>query len=145
MTEASKWQKELYNGLQSLAESSFPKKCNNCGQIYQTAEDYIKQTNKLQSQVSGLKQSYDEDDSVIVELYRNCECGSTLLNFFTDRRDTSPQGLAQRRKFDKLMGILVASGLTSDNAHVELIKVLRGDVSEQLQYLQSKEQVEDNR
>lgn len=145
MTEASKWQKELYSGLQSLAASSFPKKCNNCGQIYQTAEDYIKQTNKLQSQVSGLKQSYDEDDSVIVELYRNCECGSTLLNFFTDRRDTSPNGLEQRRKFDKLLDILVASGLTSENAHVELIKVLRGEVSEQLQYLLSKEQVEDNR
>lgn len=141
MTEESTWQKKLYSGLQSLVASSFPKKCNNCGQVYQTAEDYIKHTNKLQSQVSGLKQSYD-DDSVIVELYRNCECGSTLLDFFTDRRDASSQGLERRRKFDKLLNILVASGMTSDNAHVELSKVLRGEVSEQLQDLLPKVQAE---
>jgi len=139
MSEASEWQKELYAGLQALADSSFPKKCNNCGQVYETAEDFIRHTKKLQPQTSGLKQSYDDDDAVIVELYRNCTCGSTLLDFFTDRRDTSETGLERRRKFGELLDRLVESGLEDIIARVELIKVLRGEVSEMLENLQPKE------
>jgi len=133
MTDTNQWQKELYQGLQALADSSFPKECNNCGQVYETAEEFIRQTKKLQPDTSGLKQSFDDDDSVIVELYRNCECGSTLLDFFTDRRDTSPQGLERRRKFGELLDKLTESGLSEIIARVELIKVLRGEVSEILQ------------
>lgn len=133
MMDTNQWQKELYQGLQALADSSFPKECNNCGQVYETAEEFIRQTKKLQPDTSGLKQSLDDDDSVIVELYRNCECGSTLLDFFTDRRDTSPQGLERRRKFGELLDKLVESGLSEIIARVELIKVLRGEVSDILQ------------
>ena len=139
MTEANEWQKELYSGLQALADSSFPKKCNTCGIVYETAEDFVRHTKKLQPQTSGLKQSYDDDDSVIVELYRNCTCGSTLLDFFTDRRDTSPQGLERRRKFGELLDKIIASGLHEVIARVELIKVLRGEVSGILEDLLPKE------
>lgn len=133
MIDPNQWQNELYQGLQALADSSFPKRCNNCGQVYDTAEDFIRRTKKLQPETSGLKQSFDDDESVIVELYRNCECGSTLLDFFTDRRDTSSQGLDRRKKFGELLDKLTESGLSDVIARVELIKVLRGEVSEILQ------------
>ncbi len=139
MTDQYQWQKELYEGLQALADSSFPKLCNNCGQVYDTAEEFIKKTKKLQPETSGLKQSVDDDESVIVELYRNCECGSTLLDFFTDRRDTSPQGLERRIKFEELLDKLTDSGLSEIIARVELIKVLRGEVSEILKGKQPKD------
>jgi hypothetical protein len=144
MAEATEWQNELYQGLQALADSSFPKQCNNCGQVFETAEDFIRNTKKLQPETSGLKQSYDDDDSVIVELYRNCECGSTLLDFFTDRRDISSQGLERRRKFGELLGKLTESGLSEVIARVELIKVLRGEVSDILQDMVLPEQVGNN-
>jgi len=138
MSETNEWQKELYSGLQALADSSFPKKCNNCGAVYETAEEFIRHTKKLQPQTSGLKQSYDDDDEVIVELYRNCTCGSTLLDFFTDRRDVSPQGLERRERFSMLLDKLVTSGLSEVIARVELIKVLRGPVLQEINTIVAK-------
>lgn len=139
MSKSSKWKKELYSGLQALATSSFPKRCNNCGRIYETAENFIQHTKNLQHQTSGLKQSYDDDDSIIVELYRNCECGSTLLDFFTDRRCINPQSIERRRKFDALLDLMVKSGLSSSNARIELLKLMRGEESELLEELLHKE------
>jgi hypothetical protein len=41
---------------------------------------------------TGLKEGIDEDGASIVEVFRNCACGSTLLETFSDRRDQSPGG-----------------------------------------------------
>ncbi|MCK9987662.1 MAG: hypothetical protein AzoDbin1_04134, partial [Azoarcus sp.] len=42
------------------------------------------------------------DGQVIVELFRNCVCGSTLMDCFRDRRDTSEAGLRRRARFGEL-------------------------------------------
>ena len=136
MTDANKWKSGFYQGLQALADSSFPKQCNHCGEIYDSVEDFIKKTKHLKPEISGLKQSMDDDESVIVELYRNCECGSTLLDFFTDRRDMSDQGEDRRRQFGELLNKLTDSGLAEVIARVELIKILRGEVSEILEHIE---------
>ena len=136
MSEQEQWQHDFYQGLKSLAESAFPKHCNNCGRIYETAEDFINSTKNLPTNSSGLKQSIDDDESTIVELYRNCECGSTLLNFYRDRRDNSSQGLDRRKQFGELLIKLVELGLSEISAHIELIKVMRGESSEILKEIQ---------
>ncbi len=125
---------ELYEGLQALADSTFPKHCNTCGRDYHSAGDFIQQTEDL-ARGSGLKASWDDDDRPIVELYRNCVCGSTMMDFFTDRRDLSDKGLQRRAHFGNLLIKLEQRGLDSQVARNELIKLLHGQHSEILEKL----------
>ena len=37
----------LYDGLQALANSAFPKKCNTCGRTFENAEEFVLETEKL--------------------------------------------------------------------------------------------------
>lgn len=120
---------ELYNGLQFMRASAFPKKCPSCGKVYETADDFISQTKSLFGK-SGLKQSIDDDDKSLVELFRNCGCGSTMMEEFRDRRDTSELGLRRREKFGQLLELLKQSGLDANAARQELLKVIRGENSE---------------
>jgi len=83
----------------------------------------------LREIAAGLKQAVDDDGQVIVELFRNCVCGSTLMNCFRDRRDTSEAGLRRRTRFGELIATLVDQGLERERAHAELLKVLRGEPS----------------
>lgn len=128
------WKDELFKGLQFLYTHSFPKKCANCGMIYDSAEDFLTKTRSL-SKKSGLKQGIDDDDSAIVELFRNCPCGSTLLEFCRDRRDTSEEGIRRREKFGHMLDILKAKGFETDIARKELLKVMNGGESEILKNL----------
>lgn len=120
---------ELYAGLQEIVAGAFPKRCAMCGRTYESVDDYILQTGRVGSGRSGLKQTFDEDGSVIVECFRNCICGSTLMDCFNDRRDTSPAGLRRRARFGELLDSLVAKGLEPLFARAELLKVLHGEPS----------------
>lgn len=119
----------LFEGLVALAGSAFPKVCQSCGQRYETAEDYIAKTKTVGQSASGLKHAEEDDGLYIVELFRNCVCGSTMLEFFNDRRDTSERGLKRREIFGQLLDKLMAAGMDRATAHAELIKVLRGKES----------------
>lgn len=121
---------KLLAGLKALADSSFPKRCNNCGHMYHSVDEYVSQTVPISAQKTGLKQSRDDDGSTIVELFRNCACGSTLMDFFDDRRDMSDTGAQRRKRFDELLAGLVARGLERTVARNEMLKVMRGQPSE---------------
>jgi hypothetical protein len=81
----------------------------------------------------------DDDDEPIVELFRNCACGSTLLEFCSDRRDNSPAGIRRRRRFGELMVLLVSSGIKEFVARQELLKMLRGEKSEVIDKMRGRE------
>ena len=66
----------------------------------------------------------------MVEAFRNCPCGSTLMDYFATRRDMSAAGRARREKFEELLNYLIQSGLDAEVAHAELIKATRGEKSE---------------
>ncbi len=123
---------DLFAGLNALAESAFPKLCRTCGREFATVEQYLRETESLRAGASGLKQSEDDDGKVIVEVYRNCPCGSTLMDFFGDRRDLSPRGLERRERFESLLAHLESQGLERGVARVELLKVLHGQGSDLL-------------
>jgi hypothetical protein len=131
---------DLFAGLKVLAESAFPKHCKNCGRVFETAEQFLQETQKIDSSRSGLKQSWDDNDTVIVEVYRNCVCGSTLMDFFSDRRDFSEAGLQRREKFGKVLTQLTAYGLSHETARAELLKILRGEKSELIERLKAQRQ-----
>lgn len=119
---------ELYKDLKALSDSAFPKRCANCGAVYQSLDDYVARTDQIAGQ-SGLKKGYDDDDKPIVEFFRNCACGSTLMDFFGDRRDVSETGDRRRALFAQLMDNLVKEGIPAAEARRELLKVMRGRAS----------------
>ncbi len=125
---------ELFAGLQSLSDDAFPKRCSYCGRIYETSEQYVRETESL-AQKSGLKAAQDDDGSSILELYRNCVCGSTLMGFYQDRRDVSERGLRRRETFGRLMTMLEKKGLSAEVARHELLELMRGNRSPLLEEL----------
>lgn len=122
---------ELYSGLQALSNLSFPKICSTCGARYESVEDFVSKTDAPRKS-TGLKQEWDDDDEVIVNLFRNCSCGSTLMDEFKDRRDLSEGGLKRRAKFDELLIRLEKAGFSNEVAREELLKVMRGQGSKLL-------------
>jgi hypothetical protein len=122
--------KQFFKDLRALAVSAFPKRCANCGRVYDTAEQFLTETRHIAPDRSGIKSSIDDDGSTIIEVFRNCVCGSTLMDFFSDRRDLTEAGLARRKKFGELQTYLVAQGMEHATARNELIKVLRGGSSD---------------
>lgn len=122
----------FYAGLRQLAESAFPKRCRNCGRTYRDAKEFVASTEPTAPDRSGLKQSLDDDNRVIVELFRNCVCGSTLMDCFNDRRDLSSSGTLRRQHFQKLLDQLAEHGVERQLARAELLKVMRGQASELL-------------
>lgn len=124
-----KWGDEWYRGLRPKGESAFPKKCQNCGRVYETSKDFFFETANIKADETGLRACTDSDDSVVIEAFRNCVCGSTLMDNFSDRRDMSPGGRERRDKFIKMQNYLVRMGLSADTATAELLKVARGGES----------------
>ncbi|MES2205228.1 MAG: oxidoreductase [Pseudomonadota bacterium] len=134
--------KDLFLGLRALAESNFPKRCLCCGRQFDNAAQFLKETQQLRKGISGLKQSKDDDNCTIIEVYRNCPCGSTLMDFFSDRRDLSELGISRRKKFGKLMDYLVAQGLEPEIARDKLLNFLQGQPNDLLDFVSHLEDID---
>lgn len=121
----------LYDGLQALAKSSFPKRCRNCGRLYHDAESFIAETRLINAKKSGLKSTHADDGSLQVELFRNCPCGSTLMDVFNNRRDISENGIKRRNNFDNLLIMIQKQyDVDRDIARDELLKIMQGEASD---------------
>ena len=119
-----------YSGLRPREDSAYPRKCRNCGRVFETPDDFFTETRDIRADKSGLKQLVDDDSLIMVEAFRNCPCGSTLMDYFDNRRNNSAAGRAKRKKFGELLNYLVQSGLDAQVAYAELIKITRGEESE---------------
>ncbi|MFP4475170.1 MAG: hypothetical protein ACLFOY_06385 [Desulfatibacillaceae bacterium] len=122
---------DFYAGLTELVEDAFPRECSNCGRLYKSAEEFIEQTEAIRGR-SGLTEYPGQEGKSAIYLFRNCVCGSTLMELFRDRRDLSLRGQKVREKFAQLMEILGAFGLDLDEARAELLKLLSGEESQVL-------------
>lgn len=126
---------EIYAGLRSLAGSGFPRQCANCGRVFESSAQFVAETEALRKG-SGLHAGYGDLDETVVELYRNCPCGSTLVELYANRRDESPAGQERRRRFGVLMKKLQdRAGLEPAQAREAILKALRGERSEALEAL----------
>ena len=128
----------FYAGLRELAESAFPKRCANCGREFQNAAEFLAATQPIRVDSSGLKQSQDDDGQAIVDLFRNCVCGSTLLESFRNRRNLSEDGIKMRMRFQEMVGKLVATGCPAETARAELLKLIHGQPNDLLNLTKSK-------
>ena len=113
-----------FEGLRALIDSAFPKTCATCGHIYLTAEQFFSETQDMPRGKSSLKAAIEDDGLVLVEAFRNCRCGSTLMDEFNCRRDQSENGLRRRLAFDKVMGQLRARHIAEEIGRAEIIKFL---------------------
>jgi hypothetical protein len=120
----------FYADLTALAKSAFPKRCRTCGRVYETVQQFIDESRVVRANSTGLKQGYDEDDTVLVELYRNCTCGSTLMDVFANRRDPSVTGQQRRQLFDTSIAYLIKRGLSAKQARQCLLRILRGEATD---------------
>ena len=128
---------DLLEGLNALFQQSFPKKCTHCGKIYHSEQQFFAETEAPGAR--SLKSYTEEDGTNIVEAFRNCSCGSTLMDEFADRRDTSDKGLRRRKRFDEIVEQLVAKGLERDKVVSELKQFIRHGESDFLKpYMTSK-------
>lgn len=122
----------LYEGLEELVAGAFPRTCRNCGREYADVAQWLRETVPV-PRGSGLKAGQgDADDEVVVELFRNCACGSTLLETFGDRRDGSESGERRRTSFGRWVRFLHARGYPMEQARRELIGAMRGTLSPEL-------------
>ena len=87
--------------LKTLSQALFPKHCQCCGRIYHTPQEFFEQTRPLQNHASGLKEDEGDDGQPIVDVFRNCVCGSTLMSEFQSRRDESPEGQRRRARYKR--------------------------------------------
>lgn len=130
-------QDELFASLHALVASTFPKRCRNCGREYASAEEFFAATQPVRADHTGLKQSLDDQGQPIVELFRNCTCGSTLLENFSNRRNLSPAGIKRRARFDELLGKLEAAGADAETARAELLKMMRGQANSLIELIRA--------
>lgn len=115
-----------FEGLKALVESAFPKTCRNCGRVYETAEQFFMDTEDMARGISSLKSAIEDDGGFVVEVFRNCRCGSSLMDEFGCRRDHSEKGDRRRAAFDKTLALLKAKNIPEATARSEIIDFLRG-------------------
>ncbi|MGH8354611.1 MAG: hypothetical protein ACRERY_13980 [Pseudomonas sp.] len=121
-----------FAGLKALSHDEFPKRCRNCGREFASEADYFQQTQAIRPEITGLK-AVEDDDGPLVEVFRNCVCGSTLLVSCASRRDDTEAGHSRRRLFDDLLGYLERYGIERAQARGELLRVASGERSEVLE------------
>ena len=126
---------DLFTGLKALVNSSFPKRCSCCGRVYESAEEFFRETQKVREGRNDLKPATEEDGTRILEVFRNCVCGSTMMEFFGDRRDTSAAGEERRKRFGVLLDQLAERGVDRAVGKQELLKLVRGQRSELIESL----------
>jgi hypothetical protein len=126
---------KLLDGLRELSKTAFPRKCATCGRVYASLEEFINETRQLEGRTGLIENAGcpEEGDEPIVELYRNCVCGSTLMEFFSDRRDSSENGQRRREIFGKLLKLLIERGVSAEDARKELLLLFRYKKSQLLE------------
>ncbi len=128
--------KKIYEGLKALNKDMFPKVCGTCGEVFHSADDYVRKTRRL-FRASGFQHRRLQEGGLL-ELYRNCRCGSTLLALFENRRDTTEMGQRRREQFQRILDQMVSMGWDRSIAREEVDRILSGQSSSLLELFLSR-------
>lgn len=112
---------------QPLEHESFPKHCTNCGKVYHDEIQFFQETSSIPHKRSDIRPVEDdpEVENIYLEVYRNCSCGSTLMERFHSRRDLSEAGLERRAAFEHMLGNLELAGVPREEARQSLLRLIR--------------------
>jgi hypothetical protein len=133
------WLETFYQDLQTLVDTTFPKKCPKCRLIFKTKDDFLKNTVPVRDitleDKSGLFALEEVGIATTIGLFRNCTCGTTMMADFQDRRDMSDAGQKRRDQFDNLLEMLIENGMGATEARSELLQILHGEHSTTIEAL----------
>ncbi|MCB1615455.1 MAG: hypothetical protein KDI30_05520 [Pseudomonadales bacterium] len=95
-----------------LEPDSFPKTCPMCNTVYSDEIDFFERTHSLPHVNSDIRPVEDEnaDPQVYLEIYRNCNCGTTLMELFHCRREQTASENRKRLLFEILLDAMEAIG-----------------------------------
>lgn len=119
---------DVFSGLHELSKTAFPKSCGCCGRVFRDVAEFISTTTPATADSSGLKQDWDGAGHIFVGLFRNCSCGSTMLESFLNRRDVSEEGSMRRLQFQDKFDNLVATACLAETGRGEWRRRLRREV-----------------
>ena len=111
-----------------LDPNAFPKICGNCMKIYHSDIHFLQETTPAPSISSFIKivsGSEETTNGVYLEVFRNCSCGSTLMELFHCRRDLSEKGIRKRSIFEVLLNTLKKNGYENDKARELILEFMR--------------------
>ncbi|MCB1614958.1 MAG: hypothetical protein KDI30_02985 [Pseudomonadales bacterium] len=106
--------------MQCLTKEAFPKVCPTCHKVYSNELEFFTETVALENTdreikaVEGLEENQEPPE--FIEVYRNCACGTTLMEWFHSRRNFSEKGIKQRLLFTLLQEGLISKGYSVDDA-----------------------------
>ena len=109
-----------------LYRNVFPKKCTNCGKVYFTEADFFQHSTPIERSVASIKTIQDPSDEkgIYLEVFRNCYCGSTLMELFHCRTNISEAGIKRRLLFESLLKSLIQSGYELVDARSLLLELM---------------------
>jgi len=96
-----------------LNARAFPKTCVTCNAVYLNEIDFFQRTTPISNTATDIKVIKDDEENdadIFLEVFRNCACGSTLMELFHCRRDLSENGIRKRIIFETLLDGLVKIG-----------------------------------
>lgn len=110
-----------------LLDELFPKQCHSCAKVYADELQFLSETTPVQHSPTSIRAVAQDDGSsdLYLEVFRNCSCGSTLMEFFHSRRDLSEEGITRRQLFDSMLKILQESGQPRLQAREALLQHLK--------------------
>ncbi len=133
LSRHGEWTRSFYQGLRTLVDTAFPKRCPKCGLTFASADDFLRETVPVRNiklqETSGLFALDPDAVDGGVGVFRNCTCGTTLMADFKTRRDNSADGIRRRQQFETLLDMLTAKNIDRAIARTELLKVLAGQSS----------------
>lgn len=106
-----------------LTGEAFPKTCGNCGRVFVDEHAFLVDTERPAHAASDVRSVRDDqaETEVWLEVFRQCRCGSTLMECFHSRRDLTEAGLTRRQLFDSMLAILAEAGVPYASARRQLL------------------------
>jgi hypothetical protein len=88
---------------------------------------FLTQTTPVTHTPSSIRAVAQDDGSndLYLEVFRNCVCGSTLMEFFHSRRDLSEDGITRRQLFESMLKILEDAGQSRQQARASAAGTLK--------------------
>lgn len=130
--------------FRNLANEGFPHHCA-CGRSYKDLEDFLARTTSPHASSSGMVASLVGEGAEVVDLFRNCACGSTIMVIIQERRNFSRRTRYHRHLMQATMDACESAGVSHEQARGELlacIRGFRGRYSEEEQELRERELLE---
>lgn len=111
----------------AINPKAFPKTCGKCKKVYKDDISFLKETTKAanaSSDIKVIREANIDGVDVFLEVFRNCQCGSTLMETFHCRRDLTELGIRKREIFDTLLKGLKRSGYKAEDARMLILEFI---------------------